>query len=109
MALESRRSPKTLTNGEIMEATCFTVSMVSFTELTNSDEGTFKHSNGKKSVGELIAYEGHAHRISINKSFSFVVNDGAILEQLIVFSISKETRRKKDITQTLFTCTVSSS
>lgn len=95
MALERRRSPKTLTNGEIMEATCFTVSMVSFTELTNSDEGTFKHSDGMKSVGELIAKEGHTHRISINKSFnSFVVNDGAILEQLIVFSVKKQGERK---------------
>lgn len=78
MALERRRSPKRLTNGEIMEATCCTASMVSFTELTNSDVGTIKHSDGKKSVRELIENEGHMHRISIN---SFVINDGAILEQ----------------------------
>jgi hypothetical protein len=88
MALERRTSPKTLTNGEIMEATCSTASIVLFTESTNSDEGTFKHSNGRKS-------EGHTHRISINKSTfsSFVVNDGAILEQLIVFSVKKQEKR----------------
>ena len=78
-----------------MEATCSTASIVIFTESTNSDEGTFKHSNGGKSVRELIANEGHTHRISINKSTfsSFVVNDGAILEQLIVFSVKKQEKR----------------
>lgn len=109
MALERRTSPKTLTNGEIMEATCSTASIVFFTESTNSDEGTFKHSKGRKSVRELMANEGHTHRISINKSFSsFVVNDGAILDfGAVNCFLSKETREKKEITQTLFTSTTS--
>lgn len=67
MAVESRKSPSNLLNGEKMAITCRTTSMVERTELENSDEGTFKHSICTRSAGELAGTIGNRINNSINK------------------------------------------
>lgn len=88
--MERRKLPKALIKGMIMEATSCTASMVVFTELTNSDDGTFKHSDCRRSVRELVADAVHIQSMSINKGFnSLMLNGGAILELSIDSSEQK--------------------
>lgn len=91
MALDRRRSPKALRKGEIMEATFCTAPMVVFTVPTNSDEGTSKHPELKRSAREVAATAVHTQRLSINMGFnSFWVNGGGgILELSIVLTVKE--------------------
>lgn len=72
-----------------METTVCTASMVVFTELRNSDVGTFKHSDSEKSSPELASPNGvvhkHIHMIIIINIV--VVNEEAIWENMKILIV----------------------
>lgn len=58
-AVERRKSPSNLVNGEKMAITCCTTSMVERIELENWEAGTVKHSIFTRSGGEVAESMGN--------------------------------------------------